>query len=227
MRFYEVIVIYLSIGAPFAVLTFLRARRKPLGIRVFGTVVTLFLWLPEIIYRRLRSSNAERSTSAAKISDSFDADVNHLVRNLLDRVHSNSKFSEFREKLERYATLSSECFSSDQKTSGPEKEFLRIAGNDNVHIGSACLKRANFRKMLRHQEQAASDLIGFFINAERDATADPFLGRSVIELCHLLNDPRTAELLERQITGSRRRTEEILAGSVPDIDRLQETAALY
>ena len=159
MRLYEAAIIYLTIGAPIAMMYFFRNRRGTYFQLGLLTIATFIFWLPLVFYISIRSvrSTFDKSRFAPKAGS--DADFESTLMEIKGLLVWSNDTVEFREALDRYAALTSEMRFAVGLRSPGTFEIFAIAANRNEAAGSACMARKIRSKLIDHQRRAALDLI--------------------------------------------------------------------
>jgi len=203
MNSFDLLIIYLTCGAPLGVFYFLQNRKQQTGIRLWlKTFFTFVFWLP-FGFRSLSENKAIKKFSAGKKAfpktAKAEAEI-FLFQNKFEETlqKSNLQISifEFRKVFERYVGLTI-AGGENAKITETEKELFRIGNNGNVEIGAICLNRRNLKRLTFHQSQARQDffqIISQLVSASSDSkkfvkTAAGFL--------RLINDAEAQSALEK------------------------------
>lgn len=159
MRLYEAAIIYLTIGAPIAMMYFFRNRRGTNFQLGLLTIATFVFWLPLVFYKSIKSvsSTFDKSRFAPKAGS--DADLESKVTEIKGVLVWSNDTVEFRDALDRYAALTSEMRFASRLRSPGTFEIFAIAANRNEAAGTACMARKIRSKLIDHQRRAALDLI--------------------------------------------------------------------
>jgi len=159
MRLYEAAIIYLTIGAPIAMMYFFRNRRGTNFQLGLLTIATFVFWLPLVLYLSIKfvSSTFDKSRFAPKAGS--DADLESKVTEIKGVLVWSNDTVEFRDALDRYAALTSEMRFASRLRSPGTFEIFAIAANRNEAAGTACMARKIRSKLIDHQRRAALDLI--------------------------------------------------------------------
>ena len=159
MRLYEAAIIYLTIGAPIAMMYFFRNRRETNFQLGLLTIATFIFWLPHVFYLSIKavSSTFDKSRFAPKAGS--DVDFESKLKEIKGVLVWSNDTVEFREALDRYAALTSETRFAVRLRSPGTFEIFAIAANRNEAAGTACMARKIRSKLINHQRRAALDLI--------------------------------------------------------------------
>lgn len=159
MRLYEAAIIYLTIGAPIAMMYFFRNRRETNFQLGLLTIATFIFWLPLVFYLSIKavSSTFDKSRFAPKAGS--DVDFESKLKEIKGVLVWSNDTVEFREALDRYAALTSETRFAVRLRSPGTFEIFAIAANRNEAAGTACMARKIRSKLINHQRRAALDLI--------------------------------------------------------------------
>ncbi|MEJ7846537.1 MAG: hypothetical protein WKF92_00435 [Pyrinomonadaceae bacterium] len=199
MTISDILIIYFSFGAPFAVYEFIQ-ERQTLTFRVaFITAFRFLFWLPLLAHlsftKILKSAGRD---DFAEIHDS-DAELDKDIRNVQSAVADRFRLTarhisihEFREILERYAGLS---LLVKHQTSGAAKidtGIFAAAGHKDPRLATVCIERRNRERLIRHHINARAD----FLKVIKECLfADEKMLPPVIRLTELLEDLPAMELL--------------------------------
>lgn len=183
MTLVDLLIIYLSIGAPFGVLAFFGqswSSRRPIAVR---TAIAVAFW-PILLATRLhkRFSEALADTKNTK-SEDFDAET----QNIADQIKRSLNAAQ-QTILDDYITLT---VARNRVQTSPEdgyEEFLNLAGNANASLGSVCLTRRRNKQVLERQIQSQRELIRLFDEENHQG----FIRSEIALLCGRLGDPETA-----------------------------------
>lgn len=180
MSLAEIIVVYLSTGAPFGVLVFL-SRRSNSRLRSIVESSTAAIFWPVLAiswtYRRLLLKLKAVSVTYQRLN----------VPDLLQGA-----------AITEYATLTRALHDAKSPNAEPSAELFQVAGHSNPDLAAVCSQRRRDSQLNRRQKASAEALID---HLRAQNTQDPIYVRSVAAYCQSLGDPRTAELIERISTG--------------------------
>lgn len=162
MTFLDLLIIYLSLGAPFGAYRLVRSGNRN---GLFSATLAFLLWPPYAIrsaYRYLGSP--DRNTG-------FDTDGKpdgELLKNIEDlsgqfSVAANRSHRLIAKRLEnqfdRYVELSIAQITKSGAKSGQYFDLLSVSGHPSPQIGAANLNRRNRNVIERHLKDARTDLI--------------------------------------------------------------------
>ncbi|MEP7147635.1 MAG: hypothetical protein ABI857_01960 [Acidobacteriota bacterium] len=163
----DLLIIYLTFGAPLAVYKYLQNRAIDIRRRIVVSIFTFFFWVPaavEIGYLYLTNASFEVGFVSRRNSDATDiklSEMRELVSAQLIKLARVSNLHDLREILDRYAGLADAVRNSIDKTSFGHPIF-EAAGREKSALGSLCLMRRNLRQLERHHIQARRDLVFMF-----------------------------------------------------------------
>ena len=200
MTISDILIIYFSFGAPFAVYEFIQ-ERQPLTFRVvFNTALRFLFWLPLLaLFSFTKILKSAECDDFAEIHDS-DAEVDKDIRNAQSAVADRFRLTpqhisihEFREILERYAGLSLLVKHQTSGTAKSDTGIFAVAGHKNTQLASVCLERRNRARLIRHHIGARGD----FLKVIKECSyLDDKMLPPAIRLTELLEDlPATEQLL--------------------------------
>jgi hypothetical protein len=165
MTFLDLLIIYLSLGAPFGAYRLVRNGNPLSGNGLFSATLAFLLWPPYAIrsaYRYLESSDgntefdfggtpdAEFLKNIEDLSDQFPAAVSQSHRFIAKRLER---------QFERYVELSQAQITRSGAKSGQYFDLLTVSGHPSPPIGAANLNRRNRNVIERHLKDARTDLI--------------------------------------------------------------------
>jgi hypothetical protein len=163
MAFSDLIIIYLSLAAPFGAHSLITSTRETSEFRITDAAAAFFFWP---IYgsvkaaRRLFSNRSRSGFAVSGRSDSFDpAAVRELVADLRLRLLQFDRTSarDFLEALERYAEIG--LFIRTHEPITATSELFAVAGHPSPKIATKCADRRNLRTSARHHTLARADLV--------------------------------------------------------------------
>lgn len=218
MSLYDFLIIYLSLGAPFAVYYFLQNRNERKSPRLWlKTILKFLFWLPfayKIARKSGRAGNFFKNIFDGESFSDAETDKNiHLIQKQMEKkiFESDSSLSiyEFRETLERYAglTLAGQFEAKDSQNERVDFEIFRVAGNKQTEIAAACLQRRNRKRLSFHHTQSR---LNFLTVIQRLFDSDPEneqIRKSAIDFVTLLNDAEALETIEKMFGGERQTAE--------------------
>lgn len=186
MQWTDLLIIYLSCGAPFGVYFFLQHRKKGISIRLLlRSAAAGLVWIA-YAYLLWRKNVAKRLTSQKKslqkslqnflpdpeiaLLEQQTSVLQEQVLQAFIELNSNARlkaqFFAFRDVLERFVglTLAVKADQSAGIGSGAEKndhELFRIAGRKgkDAALAQKCLSRRNRLRLEEHQKNAREDFL--------------------------------------------------------------------
>ena len=203
MNIVDLLIIYLTLGAPFAVYKYLQESRLSPGLRLLLACLTLVFWIPVAIrfgYRRL--TNAYSNDDFVSLNN-LDA-RNHQLAELADQVRAGLRLSDgslsilaVREVLDRYVGLAVLAEAADLDVAELKSDLLRAAGRGDDRIAASCLMRRNQQRIAVHHRRARTDFLALFENIVPTdfASAERALAPA-FQLAHALDDIKALNGLE-------------------------------
>jgi hypothetical protein len=183
MHWSDLLIIYLSCGAPFGVHHFLQGRNKrpvfglfarSCGISLLWAAYAYLLWRKNIAKRLTKreifSPDPQISLLGQQISMLQEQILQAFVE-LNAETGSKLNFFAFRDVLERYAGLTL-ALKADETTAGESDfEVFRIAGRKKKELPLAgkCLARKNSMRLKSHQCNAREDFLKLLAKLAFDA----------------------------------------------------------
>ncbi|HTH50682.1 MAG TPA: hypothetical protein VL501_02040 [Pyrinomonadaceae bacterium] len=181
MSLFDLAIIYIACGAPFAVFS-LADPLESRGRRMLSAATALVLW-PIVIVRPaqrldLKSTEARADELAARIGTRYG------------ETASVREFCEFRDVLARYCGLA-----GPGKAKASFREALELAEHPAPHLAAVCLQRRRRRIVDVHLAAARLDLVSQLRNASPDILEDS------AQLAVLLRDDELTAIL-KTLTGN-------------------------
>ncbi|MBC7901159.1 MAG: hypothetical protein H7070_14030 [Saprospiraceae bacterium] len=199
MTISEILIVYLSLGAPFAVYQFLQDRKISADLVIIRSVLQFLLWLPIAIHAGLSALISVTSTYIFANGNRLDAKEEERIRHIQEMIadsfrkgEQNIPVREFCGILDRYIGLSILVRDGRSIISGVPNELLAISGHKNTDLAAICLNRRNRSRLGRHQIDARTDFL--------DCIAEcSFANRDIIppalDLAEFLEDARASKEL--------------------------------
>jgi hypothetical protein len=199
MQLLELLIIYLSIGAPFGVYFFLINRQSRQNSYLFFLSILVALVWFGYVFALLR--RFDRKTFFV-LDSSRESEVQDAVNRFLASVSEttvrpeNIPFFNLKETVERYAGLTLAVQTASPNAQAHEIEILRVTGrkSNDLYLGAACLHRKNLIRLRAHQSGARKDFLQIF--AKNFAASSEVFG-AVINLVRLLDDAEALRSLEQ------------------------------
>lgn len=201
MTISDILIIYFSFGAPFAVYRFLQERQTSTFRVIFDTAFHFLFWLPLLVRSALVIILRSAGSNDFAVMDDSDAEMDKNIRNIQSEISDRFRMAarhisihEFREILERYAGLSLLVKHRASGAAEMHNEIFAVAGHKNTQLASVCFERRNRARLIRHHIDAR----GEFLKAIKECSfPDEQILPPVILLTELLEDlPASAEMLE-------------------------------
>ena len=197
----DILIIYFSFGAPFAVYHFIQNRQTSKLRLAFGTAFHFLFWMPLVVRFGLALIlESTRINDFAKADDSdaeLEKDIRKSQSDIADRFRLGARhisIHEFREILDRYVGLSLLVKHPVSGMAEPHHEFFAIANRKNIELAFICFERRNRARLLRHHIDARADFLKVI---KKYSFQDDQILQSAVHLVERLEDlPALAELLE-------------------------------
>ena len=195
MTFLDLLIIYLSLGAPFGAYRFVRGGSF-IGPNVVLSAATAFLLWPvyavRLAFLYLGSSNGNNVFDAnagpdAKIVERIEK-LSDEFSNAVGRSHRLvAKCAE--RSLDRYVELSLTAMTKIATRNRQYLELLTISGHPSPNSGTTCLNRRNQNVIERHLKDARNELL----TALDDLSAGRSEAIRIVEtIAELINDTELA-----------------------------------
>ncbi len=166
MTYLDFAIIYLSLGAPLGVYSFLQIQNPSIRpIDVFRAVVSVALWPAfglGLFYSSFRSVVA---SSGFAHDDRTDSAAFTNTQNVLARLKTSltvfprAKAAENYSVVERYVELGLMLQATNAQDTPKFQDLLAAAGHPNARIGAKCLKRRNQQNVLKHHRSARAEVV--------------------------------------------------------------------
>lgn len=212
----DILIIYFSFGAPFAVYQFIQDRKTSKFRLVFDTVFHFLFWLPLMLRYGLAFILKSAGSNDFAETDDSDAELENVIRksqsDITDHFRTSARhisINEFREILDRYVGLSLLVKHQVSGMVESHHALFAITDHQDVRLAAICFERRNREHIFRHHIDARADFLK--VMQECAFPGDRML-LSAIGLAKLLKDlPASATLLEnlygrnqgvREISGS-------------------------
>jgi hypothetical protein len=170
----DLIVVYLSCGAPFGVLVFLSKHSRPSLRTVVKSILAAVLWpLLAASWTHRRLLLRHRSPLRMPRNPETPGIVPHSI-------------------LSEYETLTKALTDLGGGFGSPSAELFEIAGHSNPTLAAICSERSR-NALLARRQRAASDALVEDLRRNKSHTPDELL--SIAGLCDQLGDDVTSELI--------------------------------
>lgn len=216
----EIIIIYLAVGAPFAVHFVLHNLpvTKNLFLKSFGVAI---FWLPlmaiKVFYGKNQNEDFHKNEKLEFVRRSLLSTLNE-IRAASEVIKSDQNIEELiwviRENAEKYSGLTLACESLDETDSPSEHEveIYRITGckSDELKIAARCTHRRNVRQILEHRNRAGASflhaLVEMYESINDGSAMNPISARQInglllrlyanaVEILSLIEDEKAVEIV--------------------------------
>ncbi|MEP6849847.1 MAG: hypothetical protein ABI999_13405 [Acidobacteriota bacterium] len=213
MKISEAIIIYLAIGAPFAVNNFLRAGKDRISKGILHALLAFLLWPIYAISltQRVKMTKPDQNVSSlesnvldARVDKKVGAVTSALEMFLNDSLPAMSVL-EFREVLYRYTGLTF-ALSSEASDRPNSFSMLILPGSENHDLNGICMNRRNRKCLEAHRSRARNDFLALVsevaaVDGKHSAFAD-----LAFELARIVADTEACSEIET----IRRQSEQIV-----------------
>jgi hypothetical protein len=193
MTINELLIIYLSLGAPVAVYYFQRQTQSGDANNLAKSVLAFVLWPATFVAVISRDFAPARVTR--EVDSITDVANDHLLQKIYDlgkrdlgQIGRSQETAQFREMLERYTGLLS-AVNAKVDTEEPLSEFYVAAGHPNPRLAAAVHLRRVSDKLHSHSRAASLEVRQFFAQMQ----ISPELRSAIALLAENLMDRGTAE----------------------------------
>ncbi|MGQ0541126.1 MAG: hypothetical protein ACT4O9_04650, partial [Blastocatellia bacterium] len=193
MTFFELLIIYLTFGAPLGVYRFFQASESSSAVDLLKLFFNIIFWPPLAISIIRNSISNSLLRSHFEDAHLLDARTDEIVALCRERLRSalNGKFNqiEFRgiiEAYDRYTGLTLELKAN--QAAGPSEEIFKIARHSNEDLASICLRRRNRSRLIAHQNRARKDLTGALKANQKGKLPTENINEILKDLSVTLND---------------------------------------
>lgn len=196
MTFFDIAIVYLACGSPFAVHSFLHPAHDTNFHRLLSGFTALLSWPVRLI--ALIGQKFYQQPEENPASDPVEKIRTDIERLFPEDPHGRSVF-EWREVFDRYAGLA-RAVNTPRDESAPN-EIFRIAGQKNDELANICLNRRNRKRLEFHHIQARNDFLSLVSNLSNGVAEQNRIRDLAIELVDLLKDDEAMRELEVIFTG--------------------------
>jgi hypothetical protein len=197
MAFFDIFIVYLAFGSPFAVHEFMQ-QRPDLSLlqRFLVSLGVLFFWLPSAIrlFRDRISGVNEKDSAVGKVVDERIKKIFTKMQREAGVGNEASAIIGFRETFDRYVGLSLEVNKPESAGDTKTAELLRISGRETGAAAEACLIRHNATRLSRHHINAREQ---FLESIERSQEFNTVV--LALELAGIVGDAEAEKYLNRLI----------------------------
>lgn len=182
MTWFEAIIIYLAVGAPFGVHRFFSTRGDEMMTRLVTSVFHFVLWVPFALISL--TAFAKPKSSSEKLKQRLANLQSELERTDIGNV----SIFEIRRVLERYVGLRSLTHTNPAETKEIDRTIFDIAKHPDPQLATICLNRRNRDRIRRHQINAGDDLkelTGRLMTISGNAS---LIKQMISQIAGLLND---------------------------------------
>ena len=199
MTLTDILIIYLTFGAPLAVYKYLQNRAVSKRRRILYSLSTFFFWVPvavQIVYlyfRNAYSGDGFVSNRDLDVTEKRLAVISEALRMEVIGFGGAARVHDVRETIDRYVGLADATRKSGGVT-GFGGDLFDAAGRRKHDLAQLCLMRRNLRRLERHHTQASCDLVSLL----EEASGRFEISRAVriaIELALQLEDDGTVQHL--------------------------------
>ena len=197
MAFFDIFIVYLAFGSPFAVHEFMLQRSElSLAKRLLISFGVLIFWIPSTI-RLFREKVGGANEKDSIIRKGVDERIKKILTKL-QRVagvgNDTNAILAFRETFDRYVGLSLEVNKAESVGDTKTAELLRISGRETDAAAEACLSRRNANRLNRHHIDAREQ---FLESIERSKEFNAVV--LAFELAGVVGDVEAEKYLSRLI----------------------------
>jgi hypothetical protein len=186
MTLLDAIIIYLALGAPFAVYDFLQNRKRPATQKWISAAFAFIFWIPlavRVLHRELKVHGYAREFDAQR--DEKIRVIGDALKDLLMANGSTISVFNYRDVFDRYVGLTLATRRENTNSHSNDTELFEIAGCLNTELAAKCLNRRNSIRLERHQTEARRN---FLMMIEMSLTENADAAGKALELAELLDD---------------------------------------
>lgn len=205
MSLADILFIYFTLGAPFAVYQYFHYRGVQPGRRLVTSILSFLFWLPAVTVSGVRRFINALSATVFVSGRNLDAPQRRLAeiqRDISTQLVSGSGAVRrdrcaIREILERYVGLMTLTDRGPSDTDLRFSDLFIAAGRTDTTLAAACLKRRNLKTLDRHRIKARRDFVTLFEDVSLSSV--PAAGaalESAVELARELDDTKAISALE-------------------------------
>ena len=189
MNLLDIIIIYLTCGAPFGVYFFHQQRDDSNSPKLWinSLLATLFWFL--YAFRLLHSVVTKRflnhQFAEKKLSDSLVSEIEKKFSQILLEEKVDVELFDFRETFERYLGLTREISSEANKV---DAELFQITNHENKKLATKLLNRRNRSRLNAHQILARKDFLRMIEKIDSSIFEKEKVRTLAIDFVKLIND---------------------------------------
>jgi hypothetical protein len=199
MTLTDILIIYLTFGAPLGVYKYLQNRAMSRRRRILYSLSTFVFWVPaavQIVYlyfRNAYSGDGFVSKQDLDVTEKRLAEISEALRLELIGFGGAAGVHDVRETIDRYVGLAAAA-RKDGGVTAVGWDFFTAAGRRKHDLAQRCLMRRNLRRLERHHTQASRDLV-YLLEEASDRFEISRAVRIAIELASQLEDDYTVKQL--------------------------------
>lgn len=211
MTLYDLIIVYLALGAPIGVYYFLQNRNlSNKKFFLLKVILNFLFWIP-LAVSLVSKNHFARSLFDIRNGKKVVPDLSKQakipqLRKLFEkqilRTGLPLSIYEFREIFERYVGLTLELKTPSDKITDCEKEFFSIVKNENQKLAEICLHRRNRHRLLYHQNLARQDFWKIIEIIFETSPNQTVIFSKLLSLFQTLNDIESQKFLKNLAAAS-------------------------
>lgn len=198
MNLVDLLIIYLTWGAPFGVYYFFQNRNYSTSIKlVFQSILVALIWIPYAI--RLLHSFVTKKFRNNEFADNNQTDsiVNEIERKFAEIIHEETSIIsiyEFRETFERYLGLAK---AASTEVIENDAELYQITNHENKKLASEILSRRNRSRLNAHHILARRDFLRMIEKIDSTFSAKEKIRTLAFDFVKILNDVEAQKQLHK------------------------------
>ncbi len=205
MTYFDIAIIYFSLGAPLGVYSFLQMNgtrtRFTSSVRAIGSMIFWPVYAALLLYPGFRAvfastfANKDFAQLAKADSEILIATQNTLA-NLKESlaVFPRAEAARHYSVVERFAELGLMLKHPNTQDDAKFSDLLSAAGHLNLRIGAKCLERRNQRNVLKHHNAARTEVVELVKGLSVDQKAVRSTILELGEIVDPLNIPLAVQL---------------------------------
>lgn len=198
MNLVDLLIIYLTCGAPFGVYYFFQNRNYSASFKlIFHSILVALIWIPYAI--RLLQSFVTKKFRSDEFAENNQTDsvINEIERKFAQIIYEESSeisVYDFRETFERYLGLAK---AASTEAIGIDAELYQISDHENKKLASEILSRRNRSRLNAHHILARRDFLRMIEKIDSTFSAKEKIRTLAFDFVKILNDVEAQKQLHK------------------------------
>lgn len=200
MTIFELLILYIAAGSPFAVHAGLQNRQAHFFLMFIRAVPALLTWpitaykiLMKQFFHGLSDAESEPGSDSDSITETRVQKIVERMKLEFRETERSVSFYDFREAIERYVALTAEIRA--KQNPGRHKELFEISGHGDPDLAAVCFEQHNRHRLLTHQKRARADFLSVVTSCDGNPFSRNGILKDACQIAELLEDSVAAEEL--------------------------------